>query len=138
MPVPETAMNEDGFAPRRERDVRCSGQAANMQAITIAGGMKHAPHGPLGPGISTFDGLHDSAPLFFRSRIGHLGARNLLSSRQLEFVVLRERVDLDMKGFRANNRHFPATDGLQLDQPERLKLGKGAEQIRLGTLTQPG
>jgi len=69
MPVPKTAMNEDGLLSGSENKIRTSGQSLAMQAEAVAERMQQLSDGDLGLRVLALDRPHDLAAFFSRNDV---------------------------------------------------------------------
>ena len=61
MVVPKAPIHKDDLAPRREHQIRASGQVISMQSIPVSETMEQSPHQSLRSGVFRLDPGHDSA-----------------------------------------------------------------------------
>lgn len=62
--VPETPVDEDGHMTTWENEIRFTGKASNVQAITQAKRVEKTADSPLRPGVFRSNSAHRAAALF--------------------------------------------------------------------------
>ena len=73
--MPETAMYEDDFPPRRKHEVRLARQVRHMQSIAIPHGVRDPPNDPLRRGVFALHRRHHAGSLFRSKDIRHEESR---------------------------------------------------------------
>ena len=69
--MPETPVNQDYFASRREHEIRGARKRLHMEAIAAAQGMNQSADGQFRSGVLRLHRPHDAGSLEFGERVSH-------------------------------------------------------------------